>query len=196
MEKEKEAAQRATIHQNKIEDDRRRQVYLAVLKTLELEACSWGGLMVFVFDPTNFQGNARFHGFFSEPDRVNTVLNHWISASNRSQQGRDTVRDWALTFVASLIFNEGEAVKEDGFLRTQNRVIDRAFALDLDFTKIRERLQELCPGLLLVLGAFSTSARQTRTGLSQEAKEQKDRVRTLSMSHQFSCQTETIINGL
>lgn len=96
--------------------------------------------MLFILDPANYQGNAQYFGFFSHPEQVHTVLNHWISSGNQSQRGQDAIRDWALNFVSSLVFNEGEAVKANRFLCTDNCEIDRSFMLNLNFPGICEKL--------------------------------------------------------
>lgn len=78
------------------EDMRRKAVYDTVLDYLDQQHCSWGELTEYVSNPANFKGNARWHGFFSNPARVVAVLDYWTSSANRTSQGRSTVEDWAL----------------------------------------------------------------------------------------------------
>ncbi|KAH9914215.1 uncharacterized protein B0H18DRAFT_887406 [Fomitopsis serialis] len=140
---------------------RRQAVCLQVLGILEETNTPFIDLLRYVSDPSLYRGKERYWGLFRDTAGVSEILDMWVSSGN-SMTGRETVRKWATTYVAQLVAREGHTVCKDGFLRTEKRPIDEHFALDFSLEALASDLRGICPTMMDLLSAFSTSARQKR----------------------------------
>lgn len=139
-----------------------------VFAVLENNATTWGELVEYVSDPTAGEGTRKYNGLFRNKERVERILNHWISPRNGG--GRDTVRDWAVKYVSTLVDKEGKTVTKDGFLRARNKAVDESFIQNFNLEQIYTQLKALCPTMAKVIEAFSTTHRQCKEEKPTEKK--------------------------
>lgn len=173
---ERRAAEKADLEEQSVQ--RKKDILRATLRSLwDDHKLTFGDLVHFVSDPLNWQGEARWRGFFSVPGRVEEVLSWWASSSSNSNTGRETMREWAVTFTQGLVESEGNAATEAGFLQTPNKTIDRTFALQFSLPRIHEKLELYCPTAMAIFNAFSTTTRQKKK-MSELAIQRKRTVRT------------------
>ncbi|KAH9918031.1 uncharacterized protein B0H18DRAFT_883201 [Fomitopsis serialis] len=116
-------------------------------------------LLRLVSDPSGYRRKERYWGLFRDRVGVVEVLDMWVSSQN-SATGRETVREWASAYIARLVAREGHAVCKDGFLRTEKKEINEHFALDFSLEALAGDLEDICPLMMDLLSAFSTSTRQ------------------------------------
>ncbi|KAH9839465.1 uncharacterized protein C8Q71DRAFT_821461 [Rhodofomes roseus] len=139
-----------------------------VLEILEAADVPFIDLLRIVSDARHNRGKERYWGLFRNTTGVAEILDMWVSSEN-SLTGRETLREWATAYIARLVSREGDAVSQDGFLRTEKRAIDEHFALDFSLESLAGELSELCPTMMVLLSEFGTSTRQkrsnTRTGV-------------------------------
>lgn len=146
-----------------------------VFAVLESNATTWGELVEYVSDPAASEGIRRYNGLFRNKERVERILGHWVSPRNGG--GRDTVRDWAVKYVSTLVDREGNAVTRTGFLRARNKAVDESFIQNFNLEYIYTRLKKLCPTMTKVVKAFSTTQRQIK---DQKPEPTKQKERTVS----------------
>ena len=169
-------ANRLAERQSKDEEEnqRKKDALIGTLDYLEAHNLTFGDLVCFVSDPDNWQGNARYRGFFSVPGRVEQVLTWWVSGRN-SRVGREVTHSWAVEYVERVVNSEGNSATKSKFLQSQNMAIYRDFVLNFSLSKIYSKLTELCPTLLSILRAFSTTPRQEKE-MTASSAQRKDNV--------------------
>ncbi|OSD06942.1 hypothetical protein PYCCODRAFT_1449702 [Trametes coccinea BRFM310] len=132
-----------------------------LLDNLHHEKLTFGDLVLFVSDPANKLGSARWDGFFSIPGRVEQVLDFWASSGN-SPTGRKAIQAWAVQFVKDVVSKEGHKATRSRTLYARNMAVDTSFVLDFSMERIRKTLLEMCPTVWEIFQAFSTTRRQQK----------------------------------
>lgn len=141
-----------------MEENRRAMACTQVLRDLQRLGYSFGDLVVYVSNPDNSEGYSRYTGFFSVSGRVHQVLSWWVL----NPFVRQVVDEWVVDRMKRLVSQEGKVATDDGFLRTETMEIGPDFGEDFSLSSFKEKLTELCPKLVAVLYAFSTSSRQEK----------------------------------
>ncbi|KAJ8462312.1 hypothetical protein ONZ51_g10984 [Trametes cubensis] len=159
-------ARKARMDAERAQDDAERQAeasktFKAVLDILSEKKLTFGDLVVYVSDAENYRGRDRYWGFFSVEGRVEQVLDAWVSSQN-SQTGKRCVHQWAVNYVKRVVHTEGDSATQSKILRTSAMNIDTTFSRDFSLTNLHTRLLALCPTMMSILEAFSTTAKQTR----------------------------------
>ncbi|KAI0661524.1 hypothetical protein C8Q70DRAFT_903404, partial [Cubamyces menziesii] len=149
--------------------------FKAVLDILSEKKLTFGDLVVYVSDAENYRGRDRYWGFFSVEGRVEQVLDAWVSSQN-SQTGKRCVHQWAVNYVKRVVHTEGDSATQSKILRTSAMNIDTTFSRDFSLTNLHTRLLALCPTMMSILEAFSTTAKQTRE-MSDISRKRKNNVR-------------------
>lgn len=150
-----------------------RDVLNGALGDLAQRGLTWGDLVEFMSDPRYGQADLRWRGFFINPRRVSQVLSHWTSWRN-SRTGRETVSGWALEYINKTISSEGNRATDSGILQARKRTVDESFVLGFDLAELYEKLKALCPTMVSILHAFSTTARQKREQTSRTIRRKEE----------------------
>lgn len=132
-----------------------------MLAELKGDGLTFGDVVLFVSDPDNWQGDARYNGFFSKPDRVRQVLDFWVGSRN-SATGRRCVHEWAVAYVKGHMSAEGNKVTQSNLLQARTMNVDATFALDFSYDRLYRKFLDMCPTAMEVLEAFSTTPRQIK----------------------------------
>ncbi|KAH9901536.1 hypothetical protein C8Q73DRAFT_635931 [Cubamyces lactineus] len=161
------------------QDDAERQAetsktFKAALDILSEKNLTFGDLVVYVSNAENYRGRDRYWGFFSVEGRVEQVLDAWVSSQN-SQTGKRRVHQWAVNYVKRVVHTEGDSATQSKILRTSAMNIDTTFSRDFSLANLHTRLLALCPTMMSILEAFSTTAKQTRE-MSDISRKRKDNV--------------------
>ncbi|KAL7280493.1 hypothetical protein ACG7TL_005425 [Trametes sanguinea] len=138
------------------------EVYKQVLGYLADHGRTFGDLVLHVSKGENHMGKERYWGFFSVEGRVEEVLSAWASSQN-SATGRKCVHQWAVVYVQQRVQSEGDYATRSKLLHTSSMDLDADFAKDFSMPALHSRIRELCPTMLSILNAFSTTAKQTNT---------------------------------
>ncbi|OSD06261.1 hypothetical protein PYCCODRAFT_1354209, partial [Trametes coccinea BRFM310] len=136
--------------------------YKQVLGYLADHGRTFGDLVLHVSKGENHMGKERYWGFFSVEGCVEEVLSAWASSQN-SATGRKCVHQWAVAYVQQRVQSEGDYATRSKLLHTSSMDLDADFAKDFSMPALHSRIRELCPTMLSILNAFSTTAKQTNT---------------------------------
>lgn len=154
----------------------RAEAYVRALAILDDADTTWGNFIAYISDPQSAcPARYRYHGFFKDSEQVRTVLEWWTSRAN-CKSGRETVQEWAISYLERLIYREGEKASASQLLQSREHVIDKSFVLSFNLLTLYDQIKAMCPNMTRILHTFSTTKRQeVSTAVRPSAKAQRQR---------------------
>ena len=138
-----------------------------LLEDLGRHGMTWGDFVEWIAQPLSRRRNDLWNGFFINTRQVRAVLNLW--ATKNSSSAKNTIREWALTYLGDILSREGDRVTKDGPLLSQRMPVDESFVTGFEMRGIHSHLSTLCPAMTALMRRFCT----TPVHAWLEAKENK-----------------------
>ncbi|KAI0707558.1 hypothetical protein C8T65DRAFT_576601 [Cerioporus squamosus] len=135
-----------------------------VLEFMSEQGVAYGEVLEYMSDVEQSRGvgHARYDGLFAEPGRVERILENWVSSRNTSEKARKAVVHWIVKYVSRELDAEGNRVTKDGFLLSSRCRVNAAFAMDFNLLGLYNKIKEICPLTVNLLGSLATSTTQQK----------------------------------